>query len=378
MIKIVIVYLNVILLLASFTYTPFFNFDVTTIGKYLVYGCVLLGIVAFRDIRSEYKKRVAVYIIVLFLCMSISSNNSMSFYARFITPVLIFTTLKKKEYKYYSPLFYFFIFIFILNALVAFYERITLTHWVEFDEDNEMMQGQILYGDLLDTSFRSFALLGHPLWNANIMSYMSFMIFASEIIDKKYRIVLLFLGLASLFCFNARMAIVISLLLLIPVIKKIVLSSNYKIISFILFLVSFFILFINFSSVGGRLNEGFDDGSAMVRVLAIQEFFSYSFVELVVGNINYQYGEVGILEIIMTYGLILGLAKLFLEMFFCYNFLLPIENKSRIIILLSLILIGSSNNNLYGFKVIPFYILCATFIVGYSAYKNGLKDIKYA
>ena len=124
---------------------------------------------------------------------------------------------------------------------------------------------------------------------------------------------------------------------------------------------------MHFSQIGGRLLEdGIDDGSTMVRVYSIKEFFSIPFSQLLVGGYKYQYGENGYLEILMTYGLIVGGFKIVSELFLGFNF---ISNKSKVtkwIIFLSVILIGCTNNNFNGFRVFPFYLLCLAFIENYG------------
>ena len=68
----------------------------------------------------------------------------------------------------------------------------------------------------------------------------------------------------------------------------------------------------------------------------------------------------------MTYGLIIGGLKIVAELFFGYKFISNNNKKIRWIIFLSVILIGSTNNNLYGGRVFPFYLLCLAYIENYS------------
>ena len=73
--------------------------------------------------------------------------------------------------------------------------------------------------------------------------------------------------------------------------------------------------------------------------------------------------------VIEVYGAIIGLIKIIFEIFFSYKSVgVDSSKKCKWIIMLSIIAVGSTNNNLFFAKVFPFYVLCIIFISHYSKY----------
>lgn len=187
----------------------------------------------------------------------------------------------------------------------------------------------------------------------------------------KVRIGLLMLGMASLFCFNTRGAILISALLLVPTIWDFIMNNKSD--RFIVVLAVFVViclLVLNFNKFGGRLLTGsLDDDSSMVRLYSIKEFLSLSFEEFLFGGHLPQFGENGYIMVIEVYGAIIGLVKIIFEIFFSYKSVgVDSSKRNKLIVMLSLIAVGSTNNNLFFAKVFPFYVLCVIFITHYSKY----------
>jgi hypothetical protein len=100
----------------------------------------------------------------------------------------------------------FVIFMFTLNGLMAIFERLTLTVYYPYDLIRKDFDFGLIQDEMI---FRSAALLGHPLTNALCMSIIMVFILTSEL--KLFnKTILYLLGFFSLFCFNARAAIMIS------------------------------------------------------------------------------------------------------------------------------------------------------------------------
>ena len=142
---------------------------------------------------------------------------------RMIAPLVIVGSINANDVSKLRPLAFIFICFFYANALIAVYERATLTRLLDVPMDNDILvhQMEVASTELGDDSFRAFALLGHPLTNANIMAYWSFMLFYCGLLSSKQNIVAFVLGIISLFCFNARGASLLSLFMSIPIIINI-------------------------------------------------------------------------------------------------------------------------------------------------------------
>lgn len=323
--------------------------------------------------KKKYFGFAFIYIIAIGITFVMNSLVSMHSILRLMSPIVIFYTMQPKDLKYYKPIFWTLIVFFILNCGIAIYEKMTMSYYLAIDPNDEIMQAQ--QGGMIYTygeeGFRAFSLIGHPLNNGNIMAYMSFIIYLTSHLNMKLRICLLSLGMASLFCFNTRGAILISALLLIPTVWDFIKNNKgNRFIAFLAVLIAVCLLVVNFDKFGGRLMTGsLDDDSSMVRVYSIKEFLSLTFEQFLFGGHLPKYGENGYIMVIEVYGAIIGLIKIFFEMFFSYKSVgINSSKKNKWIVMLSLIAVGSTNNNLFFAKVFPFYVLCIIFISHYSKY----------
>lgn len=323
--------------------------------------------------KTKYFGFALMYMIAISITFVMNSLVSMHSILRLMSPIVIFYTMQPKDLKYYGPIFWFLIVFFVLNCGIAIYEKMTMSYFLAIDPNDDIMQAQ--QGGMIYTygeeGFRAFSLIGHPLNNGNIMAYMTFIIYLTSFLNMKIRICLFCLGIASLFCFNTRGAILISALLLVPVIwdfiKK---NKSNRFFIFLAVLIVVYMLALNFNKFGGRLLTGsLDDDSSMVRVYSIKEFLSLSFEEFLLGGHLPKYGENGYIMVIEVYGAIIGLIKIIFEIFFSYKSVgVDSSKKCKWIIMLSIIAVGSTNNNLFFAKVFPFYVLCIIFISHYSKY----------
>lgn len=159
--------------------------------------------------------------------------------------------------------------MFVINALMAIYERLTLTLYYPYD----LIRSDFDYALEEEMIFRSSALLGHPLTNALVMSIiMTFVLVSDYNFFKKYSLYLI--GFFSLFCFNARAAIMISAGILVlynvrPLFQK---STSWSRRFFsALLLVGFVVIGIYLlnAGFGGRFEdrgELSEDSSALARI----------------------------------------------------------------------------------------------------------------
>lgn len=336
-----------------------------------LFSIILLFTQILLLVKYKYGLLIIIYLVLLFISLVFIQEKSYSTMFSWVTPLIIAAVLQKKDRKKITPLMYLYLFVFIANACAAFYERFTLSLLMEPDVDDRILMQQMGYGESSNTSFRSFALFGHPLNNGNIMAFMSFIIFYTKTIPLKLRLLLTAIGLSSLFCFNSRGAILVSAGLLTPSVYHYVrYNTKHKFAVIIVIIIGVLALITNFAKFGGRLaSDGIMDDSAMVRVLSIQEFLSIPFNTLLVGGYEMTYGENGYLMILAQYGLLVGGFKIVVELFLAYNIIGRQYSKmTKFIVMASLIVIGSTNNNLAFPLVFPMYVMCVNFIL--NNFKN--------
>lgn len=366
-IKIISIYIIAIQMLLSTSMVPVpWNSQFNVI--ILAFPLMLLVLSSFNTfLMYRHRHIVQIYIIVVCL-IGVMYSEFFHFHNlfRMIAPLVIVGSINANDVRKLKPLALIFICFFFANALIAVYERATLTRLLDVPMDNEILvhQMEVASTELGDDSFRAFALLGHPLTNANIMAYWSFMLFYSGLLSSKQNIVAFVLGIISMFCFNARGASLLSLFMSIPIIITIIREkSKYRIITFLIIAIAVIYFISFFNSFGGRLASiALDDDSGMVRYLALQEFLSLSTNEYIFGGHKVMYAENGYFMLIECFGL-LGLLKAILEIIIAYKVLELDSKVARWIIMLSLIAIGSTNSNLFYASVFPLYILSVVIFV---------------
>lgn len=168
---------------------------------------------------------------------------------------------------------------FIIECGIAIYEKWTGTY-IFYDPTSFLTSHQLQYYSIEDWEFRSSGLFAHPLMNAMIVCViMSFILISN--MHMKYKLILFALGYASLWCFNARGAIIVSSVLMVPYLLRSLYQSNIKkkawiYAAFILFSVIFVQQLLT-TSLGGRLlagEGGLIDGSSQARI-DVFKFYEY-------------------------------------------------------------------------------------------------------
>lgn len=370
--RIIIIYVLSVLFLLMKMRQPFIPVNPTITGQmFSLFSIILLFTQIQLLVKYKYGLLIIIYLVLLFISLVFVQEKSYSAMFSWVTPLIIAAVIQEKDRKKITPLMYLYLFVFVANACAAFYERFTLSLLMEPDVDDRILMQQMGYGESSSSSFRSFALFGHPLNNGNIMAFMSFIIFYTKTIPLKLRLLLTAIGLSSLFCFNSRGAILVSAGLLTPSVYHYVrYNTKQKFTVIIVILIGVLALITNFAKFGGRLaSDGIMDDSAMVRVLSIQEFLSIPFNTLLMGGYEMTYGENGYLMILAQYGLLVGGFKIVVELFLAYNIIGRQYSKmTKFIVMASLIVIGSTNNNLAFPLVFPMYVMCVNFIL--NNFKN--------
>lgn len=365
--KIFLIYINALVLTFSITsFSVLLGVDQAFFSRLSVFTFTLFFCVSIREfIKSSFFWILLCYLFSLLLSFTMVKEIHLSMIAGFFCPFLMCITINDSDIRYLKPLFYFFIAIFVINAISAFLEKYMGFWIVPVALNNDVLQGQMV-SDVRDlNNFRAFAFFGHPLTNGNVMSLMSFVIFYTKSLPERLRIILFLLGMSSLFCFNTRGAILVSFMLFIPALFSYIKNKSSKTPIILTIIIIAYLLISNFDSFGGRLaNSDLNDSNTDVRLMAINEFLSYSFSDLLSGGLVMKNGENGYLMILAYYGLIVGTIKIVVEIYLSYKLIRNEQSKiHKLIMMLSLIAVGSTNNNLATVMVVPFYILFITFVI---------------
>ncbi len=367
--KVYLYYIIVFLILNSSLYWSLINLNPAIVVISLAFCIFLLLPYCFKNFKNiKYPWAIILYSLSLIATVFINENISIHSVLHFIAPLVIISSISNEDYKKVKGIYVLLSLFFLINCSLGLYERITMTHVLGVMDNDDVMEGQL--GGMIYTygehGFRAFSLLGHPLTNANVMAFMSILLYFSNEKLKYFKFAFLFLGYASLFAFNTRGAILIMSLLIIYILVEKFSKSNHKIFILLLTLMSAYFITSNFDSIGGRLaSGGIEDDSSMVRIAAIYEFLSLSGSEFLFGGHVPMYGENGYLMTIEVYGIIIGGVKILFEMIYPYK-IINRNTKTKIVILSSIILIGSTNNNLYYSTVFPLFMISLIFIYFYS------------
>lgn len=364
-IKILLMYINVILFMELRSLMHILPMTGEEIGHLNIIIVALIMISVFGDLLKS--KKLAIPIIIytfIILIHGFISGEKVSVTFSWLNPcyvIIACASISPKKYKYIKYLGMFYLWIFVFNAGIGLYERLTHSYVFKIDPHNEVLWFQTTYGELESRDFRAFALFGHPLINANIMAIMAFSIFFSNQIKSNQRLFLFLFGLIGVICFNSRGALLFCILFIIPSIYNYwkISKRNRLYIYIVLFLLGVFAIRY-FDVWGGRLiTTELDDGSTQVRLNDISIFLKYTYQQMLFGGYYTDSGlsENSILLIIMDWGLILGGIKLACELTIALRIMPSIFNFStKFVILSTYFVIGAMNRNLYEGVCWPFFI----------------------
>lgn len=264
---------------------------------------------------------------------------------------------------------------YLVECNLAILERV-----IQYNFFNWQLPDDIQYYslDIEDSSFRSFALLGHPLLNALIVSTIMSFILISKL-RLKLKFLLWGIGYIAIFSFNTRSSMVgNALILVVYILHEILYSKQYTrkqkngMLMFLVFsiIIGFVMVFVY--GVGGRLREMglFDDSSTQTRidvwsifdVMPIREFlfgFDFDQVERIMVGAGIKVTENFWINYILRYGSIF----LFIYIMLYYKLTKVLyQGYSRFHILITFstfILIASTNNSLSNsWQPIFIYLVC--------------------
>lgn len=367
----------------------------------------LLGWTVEGDMTSHVKYYPAFYILLVFTFSSLFNNSAWNKYNKiallivFITIIYFSTTRLLLGRKISSmvllnsmslPAMYFLFWhivkekykkgvlntiltLFIANNLLAIYERFSHTLFFPFD----LIRKDLNMAGVEETDvFRSTALLAHPLSNALIMSIvMSFILLSDMKTNKKYT--LYFIGLIGIFCFNARAAIIISVLIFALYHAKRILSDNtsmsVKILSILLAVVTvIFIKYLFDIGLAGRFAERGNfaqDDSALQRLYVWMLFQKYDISyflwglpgdmiqKMTLSAYGSRYVENWFIASTLSVGLIITISIILLFIPLFKSAVKPFSKYNSFLLIFTCIGLASTNNSLAcGVPAIATFFTC--------------------
>ena len=293
----------------------------------------------------------------------------------FVCPIIVYQFLQAYKTEYYILLAKkYLVYFYIAECSIAILERIlSTTFFADITDANE--------------SFRSFALIGHPLQNALCVSIMmSFILFS----DLKRKFLLFGLGLLSILCFNTRSSMLLWGMLSIVYWLFLIRRNKTEFFHFSVYILAggcvlLFLMFV--IGWGNRLFEMgvYDESSAAVRIKIFDIFQYYSLQDFILGfpskELEFVYYNSGTddliienywLMFILRFGIVFTIP---LFIFMIKFLLLMLKDRSvfeKLFIVVSFLLLSSTNNSLS----IPNNGILCCFVLSYFAFLKPLSTSK--
>lgn len=316
-----------------------------------IYLALLLSLVNFNRMIDKVAVIYCVALLIGFSCHKMKGLDDKLFgdIILRISPILLIMYFSYRKAKPSSFLSYFVLSFFVLECIIAIYERMTLTHLLNYPLRTQAMVANMDFTE----SFRSFSLMGHPLRNSFVVLIMLAFIVCSSYIPKKMKLLLAVLGLSAIWATNSRMSMIIGACIVFY--RFLLYEKNWKwsiLAIFLIFtIVPVAITFIEKTQILGRLNLDFSDSSAMARIVAYYIFANHdwSFSEILFGGTVLEYPyfyfvnapqkhvvlENSILMILGYWGFIIGPIIILGEIAITYLALWRYNMKDKIIIMVA-------------------------------------------
>ena len=287
-----------------------------------------------------------------------------------IIPVMLLVAAQQQTIQP-RPFILFVFMFFFAECSIALYEKFTLTHLIDYKSTEDNMATSVVM--LESSTFRSFSLMFHPLYNANVISIILAFILCADFIKPIYKYPLIAMGLASLWAFNSRGAMIIWGIILVYRVMLYKAKIWYVIImvGVLYFLLPPLIEWIGYSGVLGRLTEfDFSDSSTLTRFEAFDIFFNerWSFEDIIVGGQMLCYPgtnvllENGVLLDLGYWGILIGTIKVVCEILITYNTLINYNLRDKILIMLAIWGVAFMNNNSFQtWLMVMFVVTCVAF-----------------
>ena len=381
-------------------------------------GYLLVSFVLIFYNRSEARHNFLVFFsvitVVCFGLFKIWTDNSDG--ARFMSlnimlPIVIFGALPFYSEKYdkgmWRSIKYIILFAFILEVGLAILERIFMYNVFPHTLPEEMVVsdiGQSQYNQVIDeitedklmdkedlVIFRSFALYGHPLQNALIVTtIMTFILFSN--MSMKSKLSLWLLGYIAILCFNSRSSIVGNSIIFILFLMRMASShrerstNKISLLFFTILITASVIYLMNSKSFGGRLiSMGLmDDSSAQTRIDTWNIFNNYKLTDFLYGHNYMEISQIYIvsdifatenfwIDWLLRFGLFFIMSYILIHYYILKDFYRNYPLSVALITFISFIVLASTNNSLsVSWLPLFVYLLCIKVFDPSKEYNNQL------
>jgi len=354
-----------LLFLIAVVFALFFNTTIPTWLGYenLIHTLAALPMLIYFTLNLITKKirycKDAVYVILLAVIifafkLSIGQNYFHQVSLLLIIPMMTsmcFDNLTKKELTLLRRIT---IFFFIALCSLSIVEWTLNYNFFIIPEDNEFWMRLGF--------FRSTSLLGHPLQNAQVVAIFMAFIAVSDFKKKYIQIILFFLGYVSLFCFDARGAILVVTITTVPYfiwkMNRITKQKKKWMTAVGIFCIFFSMLYMVMETpMGGRLMSigilDADSGQTRFDVFNFYQYYNHDFLWGGANNYDYIKGKLhtgaienGVIAMSMYYGIVLTIPMLLLLFRFQYRKLSMYSQYDKWLLLAVYYILANSNPNL--------------------------------
>lgn len=251
-----------------------------------------------------------------------------------------------------------FVNIFIINSLIAIFEFVIKSHVIG-NYDSTYTEGYVTFSS---SEFRSVALLGGPLANAEITLILNaFLLFSNY--KKKYK--LFFLGTLAILAYNSRtsffMNAVIFMLYSIINFHSFTKKQKRLLVGAMFFIVAFVTFIVFNTNMGSRLflTDETDGGSIDVRLMLFDYAMGLNYEDFLFGMAYSKYlslyDVIGVkiienlwLNFIFHYGIIAVIYFTISYFFVIKKIFANYKLSTELTIVLGLVVVMSSTNGLYS------------------------------
>ena len=351
---------------------------------------VLIAVILYVWLSRSYKLHLEAkaYIIALTIGfilhqlsdIDIKENLSGTLVVRIIPVFLMsmYIRLEKSVNKDFKWLMVFMLTFYVIETLMCFYERMTLSHVFSYSYRGQEDGFNVSMMNTEGNEYRATGLMAHPLFNANTISVAMAFILCSDKIKMLFKLALLMLGLLGLYGCNSRGVFLVWAVILV---YRFVLYNRkwwqVVIAVGILYLITPFILdWLLHSGLLGRM-EGFDfsDNSTNTRLIAFAVFAAerWNLQDIVVGGrlITYYASEItlenGVLLDLCYWGWIIGPIKIVSEIYLTWRATHNFPSRARVIIMLAMWGVAFMNNNSSQTWLFQMFVL---FCIGFAPFQS--------
>lgn len=339
-----------------------------------------------------YKYDLANILLFLFTVFvfiyGITTGRGLTYPSLLVAAFFLFINMPKRQ-RYWRIIAKVLFFFFIFNSLIAFVERISGYHLLGF---LDVQSGALR--DFTDDiagghSFRSVALLGHPLSNALMTTIIMTFVLFSEL-KSIIKLSFWFICFLGIVCFNARAAMATNAIILIIYIVNTSFSNKiHDENKFVRLLIPIIIMFIClsvylFTGMGERLkNLGLidEEGSTQERINTLFMLSAIDTENLVWGaSLQYRTmieAVVGVNKIenywvgmIFRYGLVIMIPYLMLVFYLFWNYYSGYPKFYALVTSTSFLILSSTNNSLMWTYTPLFVFLICIYIFNPQNHNN--------